>query len=235
MEREKSIAIIPARSGSKGLKDKNIKLLHEKPLLAYSVEAAIESGMFDVVMVSTDSEDYAAIAREYGAMVPFLRSEELASDSAATWDVVLDILAWYRRRGEEFDHVFLLQPTSPLRTSKDIQDAFALYAQKEANAVVGVCETEHSPLWTNTLPQDLSMTSFIREEVKNRPRQELERYYRINGAVYLVRARYLEQCNSIYDSGCFAFVMDKKRSVDIDDEYDFVMAEAIGRYFGILD
>lgn len=235
MERKKSIAIIPARSGSKGLKDKNIKHFNGKPLLAYSIEAAVQSGMFEVVMVSTDSEVYATIAKEYGAEVPYLRSEKLASDTASTWDVVLDILAWYRERGKEFESVFLLQPTSPLRTAKDIQNAFALFEEKGANAVVGVCETDHSPLWTNTLPNDLSMTSFIRDEVKNRPRQELDQYYRINGAVYLVRARYLEQCNSIYDFGCFAFLMDKKMSIDIDDEYDFVVAEAAGKYFGILN
>ena len=109
----KNIAIITARSGSKGLPNKNILPLDGKPLIAHTIIAAKESGMFDTVMVSTDSEEYAAIAREWGAEVPFLRSEENSSDKAGSWDVVREVLDEYRKRGEEFDTFTLLQPTSP--------------------------------------------------------------------------------------------------------------------------
>ena len=115
-----SMAIILARSGSKGLKDKNIKLMDGKPLIAYSIEAAKESGLFDVVHVSTDSQKYADIAVEYGADEPFLRSEEMSSDTADSWDAVLEVLRQYKEIGKEFDIVTLLQPTSTIRTGEDI-------------------------------------------------------------------------------------------------------------------
>lgn len=116
----KNIAVITARSGSKALVDKNIKLLAGKPLLAYTIEAAKESGCFDTIMVSTDSEKYAVIARDYGAQVPFLRSEATSSDTAGSWDVVREVICQYKELGEVFDSVCLLQPTSPLRTAEDI-------------------------------------------------------------------------------------------------------------------
>lgn len=126
----KHIAIIPARSGSKGLKDKNIKLLAGKPMVAYTIEAAKQSGIFDCVHVSTDSDEYARIAREYGADVPFLRSDELSSDTAGSWDVVRWTMAQYAKLGQVFDCVTLLQPTSPLRTDEDIQNAYRLLQEK---------------------------------------------------------------------------------------------------------
>lgn len=104
----KNLAIIPARSGSKRLKDKNIKLLNGKPLLAYTIESARESGLFDEIMVSTDSEKYAEIARQWGANVPFLRSYELSNDTASSWDVVKDVIIRYKNLGFEFDTVALL-------------------------------------------------------------------------------------------------------------------------------
>ena len=126
----RNIAVITARSGSKGLKDKNIKRLHGKPLMAYSIEAAHMSECFDCIHVSTDSEEYAQIAKEYGAEVPFLREEELASDSADCWNAVRDVLCKYEKMGQKFDRVMLLQPTSPLRTAGDIQNAFSLIEEK---------------------------------------------------------------------------------------------------------
>ncbi|MBO6246248.1 MAG: acylneuraminate cytidylyltransferase family protein, partial [Anaerovibrio sp.] len=130
----KNIAIIPARSGSKGLKDKNIKLMNGKPLLAYSIEAAKESGMFDEIMVSTDSPKYADIAIQYGAGVPFLRSAENSSDTAGSWDMVLEVLNNYQKIGREFDTVCLLQPTSPLRLAKDISDAYKDFKENDVDA-----------------------------------------------------------------------------------------------------
>ena len=136
----KNIAIIPARSGSKGLPDKNIRMINGKPLMAYSIEAALNSGCFDTVFVSTDSEKYAAIAREYGASVPFLRDETLASDTASTWAVVRQVLQEFAERGELFDSFAILQPTSPLRTKENIQEAYRLLEEKQATSVVAVCE-----------------------------------------------------------------------------------------------
>ncbi len=227
MAEQGNIAIIPARSGSKGLKDKNIKLLAGKPLLAYTVEAAIQSGIFNEIYVSTDSEEYARIAKEFGAQVPFLRSEETATDKASSWAVVREALQHYREAGREFAVFTLLQPTTPLRRAEDIISAFHLFQTKKASAVVSVCEVDHSPLWSNTLPESLSMDKFIRKEINQLPRQELQTYYRINGGIYMVNTEHFLCSEEIYTDGTYAYIMDRKDSIDIDDEFDFKMAEVI--------
>ena len=157
----KHLAVITARSGSKGLKDKNIKLLEGKPLLVYSIEAARQSGKFDCIHVSTDSEKYAQIAREHGADVPFLRDAALATDTAGTWDVLRAVVQQYAAIGQQFDTITLLQPTSPLRDAADIKMAFEIFEEKNAQSVVSVCEAEHSPLLCNTLKEDQSMCGFV--------------------------------------------------------------------------
>ena len=225
----KNIAIIPARSGSKGLPDKNIKMLNGKPLLAYSILAAKESGCFDEIFVSTDSEEYAEIAREWGASVPFLRSNENSGDQASSWDVVKEVLNKYSEMGKEFETIALLQPTSPLRTAQDIVNGYRFMDEKEANVVIGVCEMDHSPLWSNTLPNDFSMSGFVRDEAKNTPRQNLPTYYRINGALYLVKKDGLDNLTNMYENHCYAYVMPKEHSVDIDTALDFAIAESIVR------
>lgn len=222
----KNIAIITARSGSKGLPDKNIKELCGKPLLAYSVEAALQSGMFETVHVSTDSEKYANIAREAGADVPFLRDALTASDTAGSWDVVREVLEKYRVLGQEFDTVTLLQPTSPLRTAQDICDGYKLFCDKDALSVIAVCEMEHSPLWSNTLPEDCCMAGFL-SKVENVPRQQLATYYRINGALYIVETEAVMKKENLYGERSFALVMPQERSIDIDTALDFMIAETI--------
>lgn len=227
MDTKKKLAIIPARSGSKGLKDKNIKLLNGKPLLAYTIEAAVNSNLFDEIYVSTDSKVYADIAINFGANVPFLRSLELATDNASSWDVVREAIHCYKLNGKTYDMVTLLQPTTPLRSGQDIIQAYNIFKSNEANAVVGVCEVEHSPLWCNTLPEDKSMTNFIDKNISKLPRQQLDVYYRINGSIYMLNTEYFDSCESIYDSKCFAYIMKKENSIDIDDEFDFKLANAI--------
>ncbi|MGN1176930.1 MAG: cytidylyltransferase domain-containing protein [Roseburia sp.] len=222
----KNIAIIPARSGSKGLKNKNIKLLNGKPLLAYTVEAALQSGLFDCVHVSTDSEQYADIAREFGADVPFLREVELASDTSSTWDALRFVIKKYEELGQKFDTVCLLQPTSPLRDATDIKNAYQIFEKKKAESVISVCETEHSPLLCNTLKESGSMKGFIDMKKVGR-RQELSTYYRLNGAIYIQTVDLLMQGGDLYGDKSYAYVMEKEHSVDIDDETDFMFAEVL--------
>lgn len=222
----KNLAIIPARSGSKGLKDKNIKLLNDKPLIWYSIQAALESHYFDEIMVSTDSERYAEIAKECGASVPFLRNPENATDKAGSWDTVKEVINEYDKKGIRFDNVMLLQPTSPLRKSEDIKNTFEIFSKKNAKGIVSVCEMDHSPLWSNTLPQDGSLEGFIRPDVKNESRrQDVPIYYRINGALYLSAIDYDNMDFDLYSKNCFAYIMPKDRSIDIDTEFDFRIAE----------
>ena len=221
------LAIIPARAGSKGLKNKNIKVLAGVPLLGYTIKAALDSNIFDTVMLSTDSEEYAQIAREMGAEVPFLRSKETSKDTSTSWDVVREVLCQYRSKGCGFDRITLLQPTSPLRDAGDIIGAHRLFEDKDADAVIGVCEAEHTPLWSNIIGSDLSMECFARTDDGVTHRQDLPVYYRINGAIYIVREKVLDNINKIYTEKCYAYIMQQSHSIDIDSELDFIIAEAI--------
>lgn len=222
----RAIAIIPARSGSKGLKNKNIRELNKIPLLSYSIMAAKESNLFDTVMVSTDSSEYADIAEKWGAEVPFLRSKEASSDKATTRDCILEVLENYEKIGKTFSRLMILQPTSPLRDSDDIIAANLLYDQKDALTVVSVCETDHSPLWCNVIGEDLSLSGFLAQENDAR-RQDLRKFYRINGAIYLHDVQHYKKNESYFDEKCFAYIMKKEKSVDIDDDIDFKIAECL--------
>lgn len=223
----KNIAIIPARSGSKALKDKNITLINGKPLMAYSIEAAIQSECFDVVMVSTDSKQYRLIAEEYKAQVPFLRSPQNSLDTSSPWDVVKEVLDNYAKLGKEFDNFMLLQPTSPLRNAQDIKNAFALMEEKKANAIVSMCELECSPHLINKLPEDHSLKNFISQKQYNKRRQDIEPYYRFNGAIYLSKVATFYKDPDIYQNECYAYIMDRKRSYDIDEQIDLTIVQAI--------
>ncbi len=223
----KHLAVIPARSGSKGLKNKNIKLLAGKPMMVHTIEAAKESGVFCCVHVSTDSENYCRIAKEYGADVPFLRSEDLSGDDAGSWDVIRWILEQYRDLGQEFHRVTLLQPTSPLRKAEDIRASFVLMEEHQAEAVVSVCEAEHSPLWSNVLPKDGNMDGFLPQNLSV-GRQMLDTYYRPNGAIYMVTVPLLyRNPMKLYGKKTYAYRMPRERSIDIDNAFDFAIAEML--------
>ncbi|WP_217269752.1 acylneuraminate cytidylyltransferase family protein [Neobacillus endophyticus] len=226
MNGKRNIAIIPARSGSKGLKDKNILELKGKPLIAYTIEAAINSGCFDMVMVSTDSEKYAEISRKYGAEVPFLRSKSTSEDCSSSWDVVREVLSRLSKIGKEFDIITLLQPTSPLRNCDDIRAAIELFNTKNASYVTSICEAEHSPLLCNTIDESLSMNGFLNMENLKR-RQELPLYYRLNGAIYIIKKTFLESGEFFYGLKSFAYIMPNERSIDIDTKLDFIIAESV--------
>lgn len=218
------IAIIPIRSGSKGLPDKNILPLNGKPLVAYTIEAAIKSGQFDRVFVSTDSEQYAAISRQFGADASFLRSAENSTDTAGSWDVVREVIGHFERQQIFYDEIMLLQATSPLRTEADILGSIALMREKKARSVQSVVEMDHSPLWANTLPEDGSMDHFANDEYDDLPRQLLPKYYRLNGAIYLLRREELDKPR-MFREGCYAYIMPPERSVDIDTELDLRICE----------
>lgn len=224
MQKLKSLAVIPARSGSKGLRNKNILSLNGKPLIAYTIDAALNSGIFDKIMVSTDSEEYAEIAEKYGAEVPFLRSEGNSSDMASSWDVVKEVLYKYIEDFKiQFSDFCLLQPTSPFRTEKDIINGYSLYKQKNVGAVTSVCECDHPPAWSMVLPDDGSLKRF-RENLLNIPRQGYEKYYRLNGALYIRAVSYEDEIN-IIDTREFAYIMQRSHSLDIDTIEDFQFAE----------
>lgn len=225
----KAIAIIPARSGSKGLPDKNIKEFCGIPLMAWTIKAALESDAFDEVMVSTDSEKYKEIAEQYGASVPFLRSKENSADKSSSWDAMREVINEYIHAGKKYDVFCMLQPTSPLRGAEEIKKAFDLFYEKKADSVVSLCKMDHSISICNRLPENNSLNGFFDSTISGR-RQDMEVYYRINGAIYIQRIEELMKKSNLYGENSFAYVMDKVSSIDIDDEYDFIQAEAIAKY-----
>ena len=221
----KILAIIPARGGSKRLPNKNILELNGKALIQWTIEAALGGNKIDTVMVSTDCSNIADISIQAGANVPYLRCAELSSDTASSSDVVLDVIRYYELIGDKFDVVILLQPTSPLRTTKQIDNALELFYAKEAFSVVSVTECEHSPLWANTLPKNGSMGEFLRPEALQRS-QDLGQYFRLNGAIYIFDVKKLKNKGEIcYTSESYAYVMNNYTSIDIDTKLDFELAE----------
>ena len=217
------LGIIPARAGSKRLPKKNILHLANKPLIAWSIEAGLKSKYIDDVIVTSDGDEILDIAKKYGSKT-IKRPDELASDEATSFDAIkhtIDNL-------EKYDYVVLLQPTSPLRTEQHINKAIELLEEKNANAVVSVCEMEHSPLWSNTLPQDRNMNNFLRDKVLDKRSQDLEKYYKLNGAIYICQTdKLLDNQNFFLKDSIFAYVMDRESSIDIDEEIDFKFAKII--------
>ena len=221
----KYIALIPARGGSKRLPGKNLMPIAGKPLIAWTIEAAIESGVFSRVIVSTDNWEIAVAAAQYGAEVPFLRPEELAQDQTPSIDVLIHAVRELGFDSSSRECIACLQPTSPLRTAANIREAAALLEAKQADAVISVCRTEHSPLWSNTLPETLSLDQFIPEQIQKTPSQQLPEYFRLNGAIYFCRIdRMIGERTLFLRTGAYAYVMNRKDSIDIDDQVDFDLA-----------
>jgi len=220
----KYVAIIPARGSSKRLPNKNILNLNGKPLIAWSIEAAKNSKKIDDIVVTSDSDKILDIAKKYNVK-SIKRPDFLASDTTTTFDAIKHTIESLE---EKFEYIVLLQPTSPLRNDKHIDEAIELLEAKNADAVISVCEVDHSPLWSNTLPESLDMSNFIKDEIKNKRSQDLEKYYRLNGAIYICKTdRLLEEKTFFIKNNIFAYVMDRKSSVDIDDEIDFTLTEII--------
>ena len=218
------LAIIPARGGSKSLPGKNIKELYGKPLIAWSIEVAIACSSIDRVITSTEDKKISEVAKKYGAEVPFIRPHELASDTASSIDVVFYTIDWLKKHQDyQAGYILLLQPTSPLRTSRDIKCAIQTLKDKKARSVVSVCEAKH-PIWSNILPEDNNMKNFIPPQMLNKRRQDLPKFYRLNGAIYLAELDYLRKCNGFLGKDTFAYEMPKERSIDIDTEIDFKLA-----------
>jgi CMP-N,N'-diacetyllegionaminic acid synthase len=214
------LAIIPARGGSKRLPRKNVLELEGKPLIAWSIEAGLKSKYIDKVVVSSDDVQILTLSKDIGATA-LERPAILATDTSSTFDVVEHSISKYM----DYDYIVLLQPTSPLRTVEQLDEAIELLAYKEADAIISVSEVEHSPLWTNKIPSDGSMNDFIKDELKDVRSQDLESYFRLNGAIYIAKKdRLLREKTFFLKSNIFAYKMTKESSIDIDEKIDFALA-----------
>jgi len=217
------LSIIPARGGSKRLPNKNILSFSGQPLICWSIESSITSKYIDTTVVTSDSNEVLKIAHAYDIQA-IKRSLELSTDTARTFDVILDALEYVK---EDFDYIVLLQPTSPLRTSKHIDEAVELLINKKADAIISVGEMEHSPLWSNTLDETNSMEDFFNESVFERS-QDLPTYYRLNGAIYICDIKEMIKSRTYFlKNNIFAYKMSRESSIDIDDEIDFKFAELL--------
>jgi len=215
------LAIIPARGGSKRLPRKNILDLSGKPLILWTIEAALKSSYIDDIIVSSDDDEILSISEQNGIDL-IKRPDDLASDTTTTFDVVKHVMD----NRKKYNYIVLLQPTSPLRNETHIDAAIVLLAQKKADAIISVCKMEHSPLWSNKLPTNGSMSGFLQKEILNKRSQDLDQYYRLNGAIYICDWNALKKERSFFiKEKIYSYIMETKYSIDIDDDDDFKLAQ----------
>lgn len=223
------IGLITARGGSKAIPRKNVRLVAGKPLIAWTIEAASYSLRLSQLVVSTDDQEIAAIARKWGARVPFLRPAELALDNSPHIPVVVHAIEWLESHEQlRCDYVLLLQPTSPLRSGEDIENAIQLALERDADSVVSVCEAPFHPYLAKNIV-DGRLESFLPQPEGYLARQNLPKAYVINGAIYLVRRDLLMKQHTFYTERTYAYLMPPERSLDIDTPWDMYLADLILR------
>lgn len=224
------LAIITARGGSKTIPRKNIRDVAGKPLIAYTIEAALASRHVTRTLLSTDSPEIAAIGRSWGAEVPFLRPAELALDTTIGVAPVIHAVEWLAAHEAcQPDYVLLLQPTSPLRTAADIDGAVDLAVAKSADAVVGLTPAEIHPHWMKHIDADGRMVNITPLEKADRNRQDLPATYYVNGAIYVIRPAVLLAEQTLFPPGTFAYVMPPERALDVNTPWELRLVDLVLR------
>lgn len=222
------IGLITARGGSKGIPGKNVKLLAGKPLIAWTIEAAIKSRCVSKVVLSTDDPNIAAVGEQFGASVPFIRPATLAQDASPHIQAVLHAMDQFEAQGKTLpDYVLTLQPTSPLRTAQDIDDAAKIAEDIRPDAVIGVCEASQHPYILKTIKPDGTLSNFIHNNLSYPRRQDFPVVYCLNGAIYLNRTESLRRDRTLFPEFSLPLVMPQERSLDIDTLWDFRLADLI--------
>ncbi len=228
-KRPKILTIIPARSGSKGLRDKNIKVMNGKPLMVWSIEQALKSELIDRVIVSTDSDNYAKIAEESGAYVPFLRPSSIANDTATSFEVINHTIEYMKSQGEFYDIILLLEPTSPLRTLDDINNGLLAILNKDFTSVVSMCRVKSShPEFMFSSNKDKSINPY-KTSVALR-RQDVEELYYLDGNIYASWIEEYQKKKTFCSPNSTYIVTPELRSFEVDDQSDFDLVELIHSY-----
>ena len=224
------IAIIPGRGGSKGLPKKNIKPLLGKPLIAYTIEAALKAKLISRVIVSTDNEEIAAISKQFGAEVPFMRPAHLSEDDSKAIDVYEHAIRWVENsQNSKVTEFAVLLPTTPLRNENHIDEAIELFYKKNAYSVISYTEEDHPIEWHKKVADDLSFIDIFDENsIDNR--QNYQKSFYPNGAIYIFTNKVLET-KKYYSQNSFAYLMEKQFSIDIDDSFDFELTCCILKQF----
>lgn len=221
------LVVIPARGCSKRLPRKNLLPLAGKPMICWTIDAAIAANLGGRVMVSSDDDEILAIAREYESqgVIAYKRSDELATDIASTADVLFDAVITEQAAGYDPKTIILLQPTSPLRISEDITEALSVYRDGGCeNTVVSVCQVDHPTAWIGTLDNDSRIEGI---DLTGRRSQEYKEEYRLNGAVYVISVDKLLTSKAILSENMIASIMPRSRSFDIDEKIDLKICEAL--------
>lgn len=224
-----TVALIPARGGSKGLPGKNIRLLAGKPMLAWTIEAARGASGVGRVVVSTDDPEIARVAVEWGAEAPFLRPAELALDTSSSVSVACHFLDWLGARGQTPDYLLFLQPTSPLRTAGDIESALELADRCRPPGVIGVSEIDpmFHPWFAKRIEPGGRLADFDRPEPPNLRRQDLPAACAVNGSVYLCQSGVVIRDQTLQPAGALACVLPAERALDVDTARDFFLADLL--------
>ena len=228
----KILALIPARGGSKGLPRKNIKPLLGKPLIAWTIEQAKNSKYIDKVVVSTDDKEIAEISKEFGAEVPFLRPKELARDDSPTIDAIMHAINWFEEKGEFFDILVLLEPTSPLRKRNDIDNALELLINsiETADSIVSVGEVHLENPYIMKKIENGYVKPFIEIDKDFYQRQQLPKVYFPYGVIYASKIETLKKYKTFYQERTIPYFIERWQNYEIDDIYDFICIESILRY-----
>ena len=229
------LGLIPARGGSKGVPRKNIKLLGKKPLITYTIEAALECVELSELVVSTDSAEIAEISKKSGANLPFMRPAALATDKSPSIDTVIHAVEFYAAKGQYFDAVCLLQPTCPFRTSSDISEAIKTFKSKHADSLISVREVPHefNPHWTFEPKESGFLKIATGEKQIITRRQELPKAYHRDGSIYIVKTDILLSQRSLYGEKIAFHISENPVHVNIDTLEDWKKAEhTIQRHSG---
>lgn len=219
----KKIAVITARGGSKRIPRKNIKEFCGKPIIAYSIEAAIESGIFDTVMVSTDDEEIAEVAKRYGAEVPFYRSEKTSGDFATTNDVLLEVIDEYEKRGQSFDVLCCIYPTAPFITAAKLMDGIKLLTDSGADTLIPVVDFSYPPQRAMHIVD--GKLEFMYPENLNARSQDLEKHYHDVGQFYFAKVEKYKETKNLMRGNIAPMVLSELEVQDIDNQIDWQMAE----------
>jgi CMP-N,N'-diacetyllegionaminic acid synthase len=225
MEKIKYLALIPARKGSKGIVNKNLKLLRGKPLIQYSFDSAMQSRRLNRIHVTTDSTDIMGLAKENGIEAPYVRPEYLASDKASMIDTVLYHTKWLKEnREQDVENIILLQPTSPIRSNDLIDNCIEEYERSRSESLVAVTECLQHPYETFMFEQN-GKIKFLVQDIPTR-RQDYPVFYFISGSIYIASTRFLEEKRKFFDLNTKCFVTSREEGIDIDDMFSFKQAES---------
>ena len=228
IQKEKAVAVIPARGGSKGIPQKNLSSVLGKPLIAYTIKAALQAQTLDKVIVSTDDEQIRTVSQGYGAEVPFIRPHHLATDTATTLSVLQHAITYLAEHQSYLaDIVVCLQPTNPLRSAEDIDAAVRLCIDTGTDSVVSLCQAKHHPYWMKKIVDGRVSPLMNENENHYTRRQDLPPVYQLNGALYVTRTNVLLEENRILGKYTVPYIMPPERSIDIDMPNDLKMAAVL--------